>query len=69
MPSQTSPQNARKPAPRAFGWAKCRNCIKPFEKKRKWQVFCCSKCRNTCRNDDVRLTKIKEKEIKNVPNA
>ena len=62
MPSPTPPQNARSEAPRAPERRRCLNCLKTFTKNRKWQKFCSSKCRDTHRNDEVRLSKIKENE-------
>jgi endogenous inhibitor of DNA gyrase (YacG/DUF329 family) len=32
----------------------CPSCGEPFEKSRKWQIFCSSKCRNIYHNDQNR---------------
>jgi len=47
---------------------KCKNCKKEFIYRRKWQVFCCLKCRNNYWNRKKQINngeknnEIKEKE-------
>lgn len=65
MPTPTDPRSPSRPPRKAWGWVKCANCLTPFERKYKNQKFCKHPCKWGYHNDNARLTRIKDKEIKN----